>query len=77
MPSFLDLAKPSLSGNRPDGSRNWFYAMSIFVAGLFVALLFAQPLGAQRSLGPRQGLVAPLDERDSVAEDPRRDASPI
>jgi len=66
MPSFLDLAKPSLSGTRPDGSRNWFNAISIFVAGLFVALLFAQPLSAQQATTVTGGLNGTVTDSTSA-----------
>ena len=56
MLSFRFHAKPSLTGTPSSGPRIWFNALSLFVAGLFVAMLVAQPLGAQQTGAVTGGL---------------------
>ena len=56
MLSFRFQAKPSLPGTPSSGPRIWFNALSLFVAGLFVAMLVAQPLGAQQTAAVTGGL---------------------
>ena len=56
MLSFRFQAKPSLPGTPSSGPCVWFNTLSLFVAGLFVVMLVAQPLSAQQTGAVTGGL---------------------
>ena len=56
MQAFRFDIKRSLMGALPTGPRNPFKTRLILLAGLFVAILLAQPLGAQQTAAVTGGL---------------------
>ena len=66
MLSFRFQAKPPLPGTPSSGPRIWFNTLSLFVAGLFVAMLVAQPLSAQQSTSVSGGLNGTVTDSTSA-----------